>query len=349
MLATRRQQAAILITLVGIAVLIALAPFASGLLGVPVLYVLCRPLHARLARWIPARASAVAILLAALALVLLPGGALLGMVLAEAPDTLRAVQQSELFARLSTVRVGGIPLGEQLASAGGQLLSWGSASALVFFGGATRAVLNLAVTFFGVYYLLITRERVWAHVRPLVPFSPARAEALRERFQQVTEATVLGIVFTALAQGTLIGAGFAVVGLPNPVFWGAVTALASVLPVVGSTLVWLPAATVLALGGRPWAAALLAAIGFVNSNVDNVIRLVVYRRVSDLHPMITLVGAFAGLNYFGLLGVLIGPLAIAYFFELLRMYREDYATEPAAPVERIAETVQITLAPAAVE
>jgi len=75
------------------------------------------------------------------------------------------------------------------------------------------------------------------------------------------------------------------------------------------------------------------------SNVDNVIRPLVYRRVSNIHPMITLVGAFAGVRYFGLLGLLLGPLAIAYLFELLRFYREEYGTRTGDPkVELTAAT-----------
>jgi len=63
----------------------------------------------------------------------------------------------------------------------------------------------------------------------------------------------------------------------------------------------------------------------VAGNVDNLIRPYVYKRVSNIHPMITLVGAFAGVRYFGLLGLILGPLAIAYLFELLRFYREEYS------------------------
>lgn len=69
----------------------------------------------------------------------------------------------------------------------------------------------------------------------------------------------------------------------------------------------------------------------IASNVDNVIRPLVYKRVSNIHPMITLVGAFAGVSYFGLLGLLLGPLGIAYLFELLRLYREEYGSSVEAP------------------
>jgi predicted PurR-regulated permease PerM len=128
----------------------------------------------------------------------------------------------------------------------------------------------------------------------------------------------------------LIGVGFAIVGFPNPLFWGAVTAFASVLPVLGSGLVWLPGVAILLAQGRYGGAILLVVIGAgIASNIDNIIRPLVYKRVSNIHPMITLVGAFAGVRYFGLLGILLGPLAIAYLFETLRFYREEYGAAAA--------------------
>ena len=73
----------------------------------------------------------------------------------------------------------------------------------------------------------------------------------------------------------------------------------------------------------------------VVGNVDNVVRPVVFRRWARIHPFITIIGAFAGIRYFGLLGLLIGPLAISYFFELIRMYKEEYLADEAVPEEII--------------
>ena len=83
-------------------------------------------------------------------------------------------------------------------------------------------------------------------------------------------------------------------------------------------------------GDTVWGIILLI-LSLVVGTVDNVIRPLVYKRVSNIHPMITLVGAFAGVRYFGLLGLLMGPLAIAYLFELLRFYREEYQTPAVEP------------------
>jgi predicted PurR-regulated permease PerM len=180
------------------------------------------------------------------------------------------------------------------------------------------------IAFFGLYYLLRSSAGTWVRARSLVPFSPATVDLLSTRFFTVTEAMLLGTALVALVQGTIVGVGFAAVGLPDPLFWGTVTAFASVLPVLGSALVWLPAVIVLVLQFRYGAAVALLAFGLAASSVDNLIRPLVYRRVSDIHPMITLLGAFAGVRYFGLVGLLLGPLAIAYLFELLGAYQAEY-------------------------
>lgn len=325
-LQTQRQRAAAMVAALGIAIAIALTPFASGLLGIAVLYVICAPAHRRLSRRIPPRLSALIVLTVALLLVMLPLAVVVGIVVSEAPATIHALQESAVLTRLETLRIGGVDVGAQMAATGGTVVGWVSAQALGFFGSAMRGTLSLVIAFFGLYYLLLYPGAVWASVRDFLPFSDQTADHLRDRFHSVTEATLVGTAFTALVQGTLVGVGFWATGLPSASFWGVITALVSVLPMLGSALVWVPGVVVLAMGERWGAAVLLAGIGFFAANVDNIIRLVVFKKVSNIHPMATLIGAFAGLKYFGLLGVLLGPLAIAYFFEMLKMYRQEYVT-----------------------
>jgi len=175
----------------------------------------------------------------------------------------------------------------------------------------------------------ISRATLWRRMRALIPFSAAGADHLAERFTSVTEAAILGIIVTAIAQALTIGLGVWIVGLPNPLLWAALTAVVSVLPILGSALVWIPGVVVLLLSDRPGAALALGLIGaIVASNVDNVIRPVIYRRVSGLHPMAGLLGAFAGVELFGLLGLVLGPLAIAYCLELIRLYEMEYGAAP---------------------
>jgi predicted PurR-regulated permease PerM len=121
----------------------------------------------------------------------------------------------------------------------------------------------------------------------------------------------------------LVGLAFRLLGLEPAALWGFVTACVAVIPILGSALVWAPAAVLLYFNHRPLAATLLAVFGVVVvSNLDNLVRLIVYRRVSNIHPMVTLVGAFAGVRLFGIIGAFIGPLVLSYVFELIGVYED---------------------------
>jgi predicted PurR-regulated permease PerM len=166
---------------------------------------------------------------------------------------------------------------------------------------------------------------LWSGFHGYVPFSSGTADALRLHFYSVTQATLLGTIATAIAQGTLIGIAFLLVGLGDPLVWGSMAAFASILPVLGTGLVWMPAVLVLFFQQRYGAMVVMLIVGWLlASNIDNLIRPMVYKKVSNIHPMVTLVGAFAGIKYFGLPGLLLGPLAIAYFFELMKFYQLEY-------------------------
>jgi predicted PurR-regulated permease PerM len=182
------------------------------------------------------------------------------------------------------------------------------------------------LSFFGLYYLLLGPSPGWPGLHSYVPFSHEHVEILRERFRSVTLATVIGTGLTSVIQGIMIGVGFAVVGLSNAMFWGVVTAVFAILPVLGSGIIWLPAAITLGIRGHTGGVVILTVIGLLAGQVHAVVNPWVFRRYSQIHPMVTLVGAIAGVSYFGLLGLLIGPLALSYFFELIRMYREEYLT-----------------------
>jgi predicted PurR-regulated permease PerM len=322
---TERQRAAWLVLALGLALVYALWPFSTGLIGAPVLYVVLAPVHRWLSRWMPSRVAAGIVVLLGILLILGPGVSVVGLIAAEAQDMASGVIRSPLLAKISRIRVGPYQVGAQLEQIGSQIVSFIGSSALGLIGTATRAGIQLTIAFFGLFYLLVSPVAIWRSVRPFIPFSAASAEILRKRFGDVTISTLVGTGVTASVQGIFVGLAFWVVGLSNPLFWGVVTVIFAILPVVGSGLVWGPGAAALAMEGRYGAAIGLAIWGLVVvGNVDNVIRPIVFRRWAQIHPFVTVIGAFMGLSYFGLLGLLIGPLAISYFFELIRMYRVEY-------------------------
>lgn len=316
--------------------LLAVVPFLSGLIGALILFVLARPLHERLTRHVPSRVSAFALALAALGLLLVPGAWLLSTIIAEGTNALRSLQTEQLLGRTIQTPIGPVDLGAAVANAGSTVLAWLSGRAVALFGGATSTILNVLIALFGLYYLLIDDGALWRRVMRLLPGSERTGRAIADRFQSVTEALLLGTGLTALLQGTVVGLAFAILGFQAPVLWGFVTACVSVLPLLGSALVWLPGAGVLFLAHRTIAAIVLMVIGVVvASNIDNVARLIVFRRVSGIHPMLTLVGAFAGVRFLGVIGVFLGPLVLSFMMELVRSYEElTRPAEPPAPDRR---------------
>lgn len=320
-----RARARILIIALGVLILVALLPFVTGLLGAAVLYVVFGRLHARLARRLGSRTAALLTTVLAALLIVLPAMWLAMTTLSEGPATVAAFEQGRFVSEISTFRIGNIDVGAAIATASTDLLSWLSRAVLQLVGSAVRATINLVIAIFGLYFLLVASAQSWKLASRYLPFSAKGVNALRERFYLVTEATLFGTALVAVLQGAIVGIAFALVGLPNAALWGVITAIASVLPVLGSALVWFPAVIVLLLDGRFGAALALFVLGAgIASNIDNVARLIVNRRISGLHPMLTLVGAFAGVRLLGIAGVLLGPLALSYFFELVRLYEEEH-------------------------
>ena len=311
----------------GVAIIWTLGPYATGIIGIPVLAVLFSPLHNWLVRrGLPEAPTALAVTLLGAVIVVVPGIVLAGLLINEAQEVASSVLRSQILERISTLDVGGFRVGPRIAEVGGSVVQWLGASAVGLVGTATRLSLNLTIAFFGLYYVLkYPGEDPWNNALPYVPFSRKNAETLGRRFKDVTVSTVVGTGVIAAIQGALLGVAFGIAGIPNALFWSVVTIAVAILPVVGSGLIWGPAAIALILQGRPVAGVLLVIWGaVVVGSVDTLLRPLIYRRFSTIHPLITLVGAICGVSVFGLLGLLIGPLALSYFFELTRMYREEY-------------------------
>jgi predicted PurR-regulated permease PerM len=327
LLDTKHQRAALIVFALAAALLWAIFPYLTGIIGIPVLAVLFSPIHNWMVRrGLPEAPTALLVTLLGAAVVIVPLIAFAGLVINEAQQVTTNVLKSPILERLSTLAIGDFQVGPRIAEVGGAVVSWLGASAVGLLGTATRLSLNLTIAFFGLYYVLkYPGEDPWNNALPYVPFSRKNAEILGQRFKDVTVSTVVGTGVIAVIQGALLGVAFMIAGVPNALFWSVVTIGVAILPVVGSGLIWGPAALVLILQGRPVAGVLLIIWGaLVVGSVDTLLRPLIYRRFSEIHPMITLIGAIGGVSQFGLLGLLIGPLALSYLFELIRMYREEY-------------------------
>ena len=184
--------------------------------------------------------------------------------------------------------------------------------------GAVNVVTQFALMLFLLFFFLRDGKAMLERGIRLVPMTTQRKEELARVLGAVTRAVVLGTLATAAVQGTLLGVGFAIAGLPSPLVFGAVGALASLIPVVGTALVWVPAAvTLLAQGQVGWAIFLTLWCAVLVGGSDNVVRPLIISGRSNASTLLVFVGLLGGLSVFGFAGLFMGPLVLTLVASLL--------------------------------
>lgn len=198
------------------------------------------------------------------------------------------------------------------------------------FAAVASLVLSLFVMFFVMYYIFINFHYVIIRSTEYLPFSQSNAIWLVRQFEHISRAILLGQILISCLQGFLGGVGFVIFGLPDAVLWGIVMAVLSLVPIVGTSLVWLPAGLYL-LAHRDYHSGigLLVWGAVVVSHIDNFVRPRLGKRLGNINPIVMLLGAFGGLQFFGIVGLVVGPFLLAFFLLLLQVYRQEYLGHPA--------------------
>jgi predicted PurR-regulated permease PerM len=199
------------------------------------------------------------------------------------------------------------------------LLSWGAHVVSNFIAFVADAV----IAFFTLFFFFREGRETKQHLAEVLPLSRAQAERLFTGISNSIVANVYGVLAVGASQGGLAGLGFWVLGLPSPVLWGMVTALFSLLPIIGSAAVWGPAAIVLAISGH-WVKALIL-LGWgagVVAQVDNVVRPHVISERANLNTLAVFFALLGGVKAFGVMGLFIGPVALSFTLVVLEMLRE---------------------------
>ena len=204
-----------------------------------------------------------------------------------------------------------------------QILGWFTQNLGSFFSGVAQVSFVMFLSLFGMFYFLKDGERLKRWLLAYVPLEPAYTERIVGETEAMMSSVVKGTLVIAIIQGVIVGMGLLIFGVSNPAFWGALTALASIVPIVGTWLVVVPAIAYLFLAGHA-----AAGIGFtvwslilVNACYNLVGPQLMHRSV-DIHPFIILLSILGGIGAFGPIGLLVGPFLVAFLFALLRIYPE---------------------------
>ena len=320
-------------TLAGVVVCVLLAePFLGAATWALALAVLFAPLHARIEGAVGNASLAALASVAIVGLVIvLPGVAIIERLVAEAASgaaSVRALLASGAAERLlqsypvimSAVEWFDEKIG--LPTIVGNFATWLSTIGTSFARGSVAQLVEVAVTVYLFFFFLRDRRDAARLLRDWSPLDAAEQERFSRRVVDTIHATIYGTVLVGAVQGTLGGLMFWFLGLPAPLLWGVVMALLSIVPVLGSFVVWIPAAILLGLGGAWGKALILAAWGaFVVGTIDNLLRPVLVGNRLRLHPVTLFVSMIGGVFMFGAPGFILGPLAVTVTLLLVEIWR----------------------------
>ena len=318
-----------------------LQPFVNVVLWATVLAVVFYPLHKRIRERVgsPAGAAILSTLLVVV-LILLPASFITVAVvreLAGAADNLQAgvqklssastipglgwvIERSRGFVTIDPVEAQKF-LSERLQVWGAAL----AASTLVVVGGAVGAVVQMVLVVFTLFYLFRDGENIRHSVYDILPLRRIQMHDIAARTRDVIAATIYGVLVISAIQGTLGFLIFWVLGIPSPLLWGVVMFFLSMIPMAGAFLVWVPAAIYLALTGSYVKAVILVVWGLmVIGSIDNFLSPRLVGRRARLHELLIFFSVLGGLEVFGILGLVLGPVVVAITLALIEMVRQAY-------------------------
>ena len=198
-----------------------------------------------------------------------------------------------------------------------------AAGTLGIVGGVTSAALQTLLVVFTLYYLFRDGDAIRRAAYDVVPIDRAQARDILSRMGAVVGATVYGVLVIAAIQGALGFFIFWTLGLPSPLLWGVVMFFLSMIPMAGAFLVWAPAALYLALSGAMTNAIILTAWGvLVVGSIDNFLSPRLVGRRASMHELLIFFGVLGGLDLFGVIGVVLGPVVVAVTLALLEIVRQ---------------------------
>jgi predicted PurR-regulated permease PerM len=334
----RRLFLLLLVTLVSLLFLAMIRSMLIVLLLAAIFSALAYPLYRRLLRWTGGRKAAASALtlLVVLLLVIVPLLLFLGIVAGQAlgvsqqvgpwvSEQIRQFEEGEGFLNRFAVIERLEPYRDQIMSKLGEFA--GRAGTWLFNAlsattkGTVSFFFQLSVMLYAMFFFLMDGPEILARILSLIPLDDRDKERMADKFVSVTRAMLKGTFLIGVLQGALAGLAFHVVGIEGAVFWGTVMVVLSVIPVIGTPLVWIPAVIILLANGRYGAGlGLLAWCGIVVGSVDNFLRPTLVGKDVKMPDLMIFLGTLGGIFFFGAVGFLLGPIVAALFVSVWDMF-----------------------------
>lgn len=195
-----------------------------------------------------------------------------------------------------------------------------------FLSTAANAAINISTMFFILFFMLNNASKIESTILKFIPLKPENKKLVATETKNIVISYAIGIPVLAIAQGFAAYIGYAIFSIDDPMLWGFVTCVCSVIPFIGSGMIWLPLVVYLyASGNTAGAIGLAAYCAVVVLNIDNLLRLFLLKAFADIHPLITLFGVITGLKLFGFIGLIFGPLLVSYLLLMVKIYVNEFS------------------------
>jgi predicted PurR-regulated permease PerM len=200
------------------------------------------------------------------------------------------------------------------------------ASSLPRILGATfNTLTTIFFMYFILYFMLVNGREMEKKLYEYIPLKDENVVKVNKEVNMMVVSNAIGIPVIAVAQGIVALICYLIIGVKEPFFWFGVTCIAAMLPVVGAALAYVPIAIIFFANNQNWQGIVMLCYGFgVIGTIDNVLRFSLLRKLGDVHPLTTVFGVIIGLNLFGFIGLIFGPLLISLFLLLLKIYSSEF-------------------------
>ena len=329
------------LTILGSLLAYLLRDYISSLLGATTIYILLRrPLHylTEVRKW-PRTSTVVLLMLLSLVALILPLGLISVMLSSKASYMVQHYAEFLQILKGWNNEIAGRFNIDLLSDDSIRKVTIAGANIIPAILSATVSSLTqVLIMYLLLYFIMKDGQQIEKWILDNSPFRAANTRTLAHALKAQTLSNAIGLSVLALAQGFFSGIGYWRFGVDEPFFWAVITGFAGILPVVGTTIIWVPLTIYVYFGGGPhWHAAAIAIYcAVVLTNVDNVVRFSLMKKLGDTHPLIIFFGIIIGVNLFGFLGLIFGPLLISYFLILLEIYQKEYLPQ-AVPMEEISK------------
>ena len=315
-------------------------PFLAPLILAAVFAVVLQPLYLRIHRSMPRwpSAAALATVLVSVVGILVPLGLIGTQIGIESQQLYSQLSDRETKAQLLTIAhsfedmiVRSFPAAEGFSENLTANLSTYAQSALQWFiqhigtaaSGFASVILKFFLFFIALYYLLRDGQKLKQRIVELSPLRDTYDESIFDKLELAVNSVIKGNLTIALLQGVLTAIGFTIFGVPNSILWGTVTAIAALIPGLGTGLVFVPTVLFMYFTGHEGSALGLAIWGVLAVGlIDNFLSPQLIGRGVKLHPLLVLLSVLGGLALFGPIGIFLGPLSISLLFAFLSIYSE---------------------------